>query len=69
VAPVVRRRRRLVAQHRDRLFASPIDLVVAGLIGPIVVLLIDRRLPAIKVVFNIAQFTLSRSSWSTSWTE
>ena len=33
--------------------------VVAGLIGPIVVLLIDRRLPAIKVVFNIAQFTLA----------
>ena len=41
------------------LFASPIDLVVAGLVGPIVVLLIDRRLPAIKVVFNIAQFTLA----------
>src|SRR5215203_2557748 len=41
------------------LFASPIDLVVAGLIGPIIVLLIDRRLPAIKVVFNIAQFTLT----------
>ena len=41
------------------LFASPIDLVVAGLVGPIIVLLIDRRLPAIKVVFNIAQFTLT----------
>ncbi len=41
------------------LFATPIDLVVAGLIGPIVVLLVDRRLPAIKVVFNIAQFTLA----------
>ena len=41
------------------LFATPIDLVVAGLVGPIVVLLIDRRLPAIKVVFNIAQFTLA----------
>ena len=41
------------------LFASPIDLVIAGLVGPIVVLLIDRRLPAIKVVFNIAQFTLT----------
>ena len=41
------------------LFASPIDLVLAGLVGPIVVLLIDRRLPAIKVVFNIAQFTLT----------
>ena len=40
------------------LFATPIDLVIAGLVGPIVVLLIDRRLPAIKVVFNIAQFTL-----------
>ena len=41
------------------LFATPIDLVIAGLVGPIVVLLIDRRLPAIKVVFNIAQFTLA----------
>jgi diguanylate cyclase (GGDEF)-like protein len=41
------------------LFSSPIDLVIAGLIGPMLVLLIDRRLPAIKVVFNIAQFTLT----------
>ena len=35
------------------------DLVLAGLIGPIVVLLFDRKLPAIKFVFNIAQFTLT----------
>jgi diguanylate cyclase (GGDEF)-like protein len=41
------------------LFATPIELVLAGLVGPIIVLLIDRRLPAIKVVFNIAQFTLA----------
>ena len=41
------------------LFSTPIDLVIAGLVGPIVVLLVDRRLPAIKVVFNIAQFTLT----------
>ena len=41
------------------LFAAPMDLVVAGLVGPIVVLLVDRRLPAIKIVFNIAQFTLT----------
>jgi diguanylate cyclase (GGDEF)-like protein len=41
------------------LFATPLDLVIAGLVGPIVVLLVDRRLPAIKVVFNIAQFTLT----------
>jgi hypothetical protein len=41
------------------LFATPIDLVIAGLVGPIVVLLIDRRLPAIEVVFNIAQLTLA----------
>jgi diguanylate cyclase (GGDEF)-like protein len=41
------------------LFATPIDLVIAGLVGPLLVLLIDRRLPAIKVVFNIAQFTLA----------
>ena len=41
------------------LFAAPMDLVVAGLIGPVVVLLFDRKLPAIKFVFNIAQFTLT----------
>jgi hypothetical protein len=41
------------------LFSQPMDLVVAGLVGPIVVLLVERRLPAIKVVFNIAQFTLT----------
>ncbi len=41
------------------LFATPMDLVIAGLIGPIVVLLFDRKLPAIKFVFNIAQFTLT----------
>src|SRR5215213_2931907 len=41
------------------LFASPMDLVLAGLVGPVVVLLFDRRLPAIKIVFNIAQFTLT----------
>jgi hypothetical protein len=41
------------------LFATPLDLVIAGLVGPIVVLLVDRRLPAIKVGFNIAQFTLT----------
>jgi len=41
------------------LFATPMDLVLAGLVGPIVVLLFDRRLPAIKIVFNIAQFTLT----------
>src|SRR3954447_1008407 len=41
------------------LFAAPMDLVIAGLIGPVVVLLFDRKLPAIKFVFNIAQFTLT----------
>src|ERR1700709_2762640 len=41
------------------LFATPMDLVIAGLIGPVVVLLFDRKLPAIKFVFNIAQFTLT----------
>src|SRR3954463_1752873 len=41
------------------LFASPLDLVLAGLVGPVVVLLFDRKLPAIKFVFNIAQFTLT----------
>src|SRR5919198_1259458 len=33
--------------------------VLAGLVGPVVVLLFDRKLPAIKFVFNIAQFTLT----------
>jgi len=41
------------------LFATPLDLVVAGLAGPAVVLLFDRRLPLIKVVFNTAQFGLT----------
>ncbi|MEA2132478.1 MAG: hypothetical protein QOC68_387, partial [Solirubrobacteraceae bacterium] len=41
------------------LFATPMNLVLAGLIGPVVVLLFDRKLPAIKIVFNIAQFTLT----------
>ena len=41
------------------LFASPMNLVLAGLIGPVVVLLFDRKLPVIKIVFNIAQFTLT----------
>ena len=41
------------------LFATPLDLVVAGLAGPAVVLLFDRRLPLIKVVFNTAQFCLT----------
>jgi len=41
------------------LFATPLDLVVGGLAGPVVVLLFDRKLPPIKIVFNIAQFTLT----------
>ena len=41
------------------LFATPLDLVVGGLAGSVVVLLFDRKLPPIKIVFNIAQFTLT----------
>jgi len=41
------------------LFVAPVELVFAGLVGPAVVLLFDRRLPIIKLVFNTAQFTLT----------
>ncbi len=41
------------------LFVTPFDLVIAGLVGPAVVLLFDRRLPVIKLVFNTAQFSLT----------
>src|SRR5919108_2712792 len=40
------------------LFASASDLVLGSLIGTALVLLFDRRLPAIKLVFNLAQFAL-----------
>jgi diguanylate cyclase (GGDEF)-like protein len=41
------------------LFCSASDVVLASLIGSAVILLLDRRLPPIKFVFNLAQFSLS----------
>src|SRR5919204_563305 len=41
------------------LFASPHDLVLAGLVGTGATLVIDRRLPLIKLAFNLAQLALA----------
>ncbi len=41
------------------LFASSADLVVGALVGTAVTLMLDRKLPPIKLVFNLAQFTLA----------
>jgi diguanylate cyclase (GGDEF)-like protein len=40
------------------IFASGQDLVVAGALGPVLVLMLDRRLPPIKLAFNLGQFCL-----------
>jgi diguanylate cyclase (GGDEF)-like protein len=40
-------------------FASSQDLILGGLIGTAATLLLDRRLPPIKLVFNLAQFWLA----------
>jgi diguanylate cyclase (GGDEF)-like protein len=40
------------------LFASAHDLILGTLIGTSLVLVLDRRLPLIKLVFNLAQFVL-----------
>jgi diguanylate cyclase (GGDEF)-like protein len=40
-------------------FASAPDLLVGGLIGTGATLMLDRRLPPIKLVFNLAQFALA----------
>src|SRR6266536_6305508 len=40
------------------IFASGQDLVVAGALGPVLVLMLDRRLPPIKLGFNLGQFCL-----------
>jgi diguanylate cyclase (GGDEF)-like protein len=40
------------------LFASAHDLIIGTLIGTSLVLILDRRLPLIKLVFNLAQFVL-----------
>src|SRR5436190_23521631 len=39
-------------------FSSGPELVIAGLIGAAVPLVIDRQLPLVKTVFNLAQFAL-----------
>jgi diguanylate cyclase (GGDEF)-like protein len=41
------------------LFASSSDLVLGGLAGTAVTLMLDRKLPPIKLVFNLAQFALA----------
>jgi diguanylate cyclase (GGDEF)-like protein len=41
------------------LFCSASGLVLASLTGTAIVLLLDRRLPPIKFIFNLAQFTLT----------
>ena len=35
------------------------DLVIAAVVGPPLTLLLDRRLPPIKLLFNLGQFALS----------
>jgi diguanylate cyclase (GGDEF)-like protein len=43
------------------LFASPHDLIIGGLIGTATTMVLDRRLPPIKLVFNLAQLALAIS--------
>src|SRR3712207_1674314 len=55
------------------IFVAADELVLAAVAGPMVTLLLDRRLPSIKLVFNLGQFARSeerrvgkecRSRWS-----
>jgi diguanylate cyclase (GGDEF)-like protein len=39
-------------------FSHPTDVVAGGLVGGLVALATDRHLPPVKVVFNLAQFSL-----------
>jgi diguanylate cyclase (GGDEF)-like protein len=41
------------------LFAASADLVVGALVGTAATLMVDRKLPPIKLAFNLAQFTLT----------
>jgi len=41
------------------IFASAHDLILGGLLGTAATLMLDRRLPPIKLVFNLAQFWLA----------
>jgi diguanylate cyclase (GGDEF)-like protein len=43
------------------LFASAHDLVIGTLVGTSIVLILDRRLPLIKLFFNLAQFCVGAS--------
>ena len=43
------------------LFASAHDLVIGTLVGTSLVLILDRRLPLIKLIFNLAQFCVGAS--------
>jgi diguanylate cyclase (GGDEF)-like protein len=40
------------------LFAAPVDFVLANIVGAALALVIHRRQPPIKLVFNVAQFAL-----------
>ncbi len=41
------------------IFSTPESLLIGGLIGNFATLAVDRRLPLIKLVFNLAQFALA----------
>ena len=41
------------------LFASSADLVIGALVGTAVTLMLERKLPPIKLAFNLAQFTFA----------
>jgi diguanylate cyclase (GGDEF)-like protein len=41
------------------IFATPESLLIGGLLGNFATLAVDRRLPLIKLVFNLAQFALA----------
>jgi diguanylate cyclase (GGDEF)-like protein len=41
------------------IFAGSADLVIGALVGTAVTLMLDRKLPPIKLIFNLAQFTLA----------
>ena len=38
------------------LFASPVELIVAWVVGAGCVLLLQREMPALRIVFNVALF-------------
>lgn len=44
------------------IFARPSDLLLATILGSFVVFALDRRLPPIKVAFNVAQYALATTA-------